>query len=238
MKWEALKTFIMGRMGYRFVRWIVKILISLLARVETVGWDNLPQQGTVVVTANHAGRLEVLLVYYLLKREDIILIIAEKYRQSAFWRWFARRVNGIFIDRQNADFGALREVLKRLEKGGIMAIAPEGTRSSSGKLLEARWGAAYLAAKSGAAIVPVGVTGTWDKEVLSRLKRFKRAQVKITLGKPYYLPPFKPGQREAQLNQYSDEIMCQIAALLPAELRGFYVEHPRLKEILSSVDPV
>ncbi len=215
-----MKAFIIGCMGYRFVRWIVKVLISLIARVETVGWDNLPQQGTLVLTANHAGRLEVLLVFYLLKREDIILIIAEKYRKSAFWRWFARRVNGIFIDRQNADFGALREVLKRLEKGGVMAIAPEGTRSLSGKLLEARWGAAYLAAKSGATVVPVAATGT------------------VTIGKPYQLPPLQPKQREAQLNQYTDEIMCQIAALLPADLRGFYAEHPRLKEILSSVDPV
>jgi len=232
-----MKTFIMGRMGYRFVRWIVKVLISLIARVETVGWDNLPQQGTLMLTANHAGRLEVLLVFYLLKREDIILIIAEKYRKSAFWRWFARRVNGIFIDRQNADFGALREVLKRLEKGGAMAIAPEGTRSSSGKLLEARWGAAYLAAKSGATVVPVAASGTWDKEVLSRLKRFKRAQVTVTIGKPYHLAPLQPKQRDAQLTQYTDEIMCRIAALLPAELRGFYAEHPRLKEILSSVDP-
>jgi len=225
--------YIIARMGYRLVHFIVKILFSLIARVEKIDWDNLPTQGSLILTANHAGRLEVLLVFYLLNRQDIILIIAEKYRKSAFWRWFAKRVNGIFIDRFGADFAALREVLKRLQKGGVLAIAPEGTRSQTGKLLEARPGAAYLAAKSGVTIVPVGATGTWDKDVLANLKHFRRTTVKVRVGQPYTLPALKPRTREAQLQQYTEEIMCQIAALLPEELRGFYADHPRLKELLA-----
>jgi 1-acyl-sn-glycerol-3-phosphate acyltransferase len=222
-------------MGYRFVSFIVKVLFTLLARVEKVDWDNLPTQGSLVITANHAGRLEVLLVFYLLNRQDIILIIAEKYRKSAFWRWFARRVDGIFIDRFGADFAALREVLKRLRNGGVLAIAPEGTRSRTGVLLEARPGAAYIAAKSGVTIVPVGATGTWDQEVLNNIKHFRRTKVRIRVGKPYTLPALKPATRDAQLQQYTEEIMCQIAALLPEELRGFYAEHPRLKELLADL---
>ncbi len=220
-------------MGYRFVRFLVKILFVLLVRVEKIDWDNLPTQGSLVITANHAGRLEALLVFYLLNRQDIILIIAEKYRKSAFWRWFARRVDGIFIDRFGADFAALREVLKRLRNGGVLAIAPEGTRSRTGKLLEARPGAAYIAAKSGVTIVPVGATGTWDKEVFNNIKHFRRSKVRIRVGKPYTLPALKPATRDAQLQQYTEEIMCQIAALLPEELRGFYADHPRLKDLLA-----
>ncbi len=220
-------------MGYQFVRWIVKVLITLFTRLEVIGWENLPGQGSLIVTANHAGRMEVLLVFYLIDRQDIILMIAEKYRESAFWRWFARRVNGIFIDRYNADFTALRQVLKRLQDGGVLTMAPEGTRSSSGKLQQAHLGAAFLAAKSGVPVIPVGVDGTWDDEVVSRIKRFKRAEVKLRIGKPYRLPPLNPHDRESQLQQDTDEIMCQIAALLPAELRGFYTDHPRLQEILA-----
>jgi 1-acyl-sn-glycerol-3-phosphate acyltransferase len=220
-------------MGYQFVRWIVKILVTLFARVEVIGWDNLPRQGGYIVTANHAGRLDAVLVFYLLDRSDIILMIAEKYRQSAFWRWFVQRVDGIFIDRYNADFTALRQVLKRLQKGGALTMAPEGTRSPSGTLQEAQWGATFLAAKSGAPIIPVGATGTWDKEALQRLKHFKRIQIQVRIGKPFTLLPLNPHDREAQLREGTEEIMCQIAALLPAELRGFYANHPRLQEILS-----
>jgi 1-acyl-sn-glycerol-3-phosphate acyltransferase len=227
------KKFIIAQMTYKLIHWIVKILISLLAKVEVIDWDNLPKQGSYIAVANHAGRLEILLVYYLLDRSDIILMIAEKYRQSVFWNWLARLVDGIFIDRYNADFTALRQVLKRLQKGGILAMSPEGTRSHSGVLQEGHWGAAFLAAKAGVSVIPVGATGTWDQEVLSQFKHFKRAQVTLRVGKPFTLPPLSPYTRDAQLKDGTDEIMCQIAALLPPEQRGFYADHPRLKEILN-----
>jgi 1-acyl-sn-glycerol-3-phosphate acyltransferase len=220
-------------MGFKFVHWLTKILLFLLARIDIIGWENMPKQGSFIITGNHAGRLEVLLVYYLLDRSDIILMIAEKYRKSAFWRWFAQRVDGIFIDRYNADFTALRQVLKRLQSGGVLTMAPEGTRSPSGKLQEAQWGAAYLAAKAGVPVIPVGATGTHDELVVECLKRFKRLQITVRIGKPYTLPPLKPHDREAQLRQDTDEIMCQIAALLPEEMRGFYADHPRLKDLLN-----
>lgn len=227
------KKVIITPMTYKLIHWIVKILITALARVQVFDWDNLPKQGSYVAVANHAGRLEVLLVYYLLDRPDIILMIAEKYRKSLFWNWLARLVDGIFIDRYNADFAALRQVLKRLQKGGVLAMSPEGTRSPSGALQDGHWGAAYLAAKAGVPLVPVGATGTRDQEVLWRLKHFKRAQVTLRVGTPFTLPPLIPATREAQLKESTDEIMCQIAALLPPEQRGVYADYPRLREILS-----
>lgn len=219
-------------MSYRFIRALVRIIIFLIARVEVINSEAIPRQGSFIGTANHAGRLEVLLVFSILDRPDVILIIAEKYRQSAFWRWFAARVDGIFIDRYNADISALRQVLKRLQKGGVLTMAPEGTRSVTGKLQQGHMGAAFLAAKSGAPVLPVGVTGTWDQEVLHNLKRFRRTPIKLRVGQPYTLPPLQGPDREAQLQEYTTEIMCQIAALLPAELRGFYADHPRLQQIL------
>lgn len=221
-------------MGYQFVRWVTKIVMALIAHVELIDWDKLPKQGSLIITGNHAGRIEVVLLYYLLDRKDIILIIAEKYRDNHFWRWFAKRVDGIFIDRFGADFAAMREVLKRLQKGGVLVIAPEGTRSLTGKLQEARPGAAYLAAKSGVPVVPVAATGTWDEDVYGGLRRFKRAQVTLRIGDLYTIPSLKPHNRDVQLQEATDEMMCRIAALMPDELRGFYADHPRLIELLNS----
>jgi len=221
-------------MGFRFVRYLVRVILALIARVEIIGLENLPAQGAYLATGNHAGRLEVLLIYSIIERTDIILMIAEKYRKSAIWRWFARRVDGIFIDRYNADLSALRQVLRRLEQGGVLAMAPEGTRSTTGTLQPAQPGAAYLAAKSGVPVVPVGVIGTWDQEVVQNLKKLKRIKVTLRIGQAYSLPPLKNQDRQSQLQQYTEEIMCQIAALLPAERRGYYAEHPRLFEILKT----
>ena len=182
------------------------------------------------------GRLDAALVYDVIKRRDIIIFVAEKYRRYALIRWIVRQLDAIWLDRYNADIAALREVLARLKKGWALAMAPEGTRSKTGTLLPARPGASYLASKSGVLVIPVGVIGTEDWRVKQNLRRLRRTEVLLRVGKPFTLPPLPVKDREAALAAYTDEIMCQIAALLPPEQRGAYADHPRLKELLSGQD--
>jgi len=204
----------------------------LIARIRVTGMENVPTSGGYVVASNHVGRLDAPLVYYLLNRPDVTLLVAEKYQNVAFFRWAVRQLDSIFIDRFNPDIHALRFALTRLKAGGVLVLAPEGTRSKDGKLNEARSGTSYLATKVGAPIIPVGVTGTEDRIVVSRLKRFRRLDVSICIGEPFTLPRLPVGDREAALERYTDEIMCRIAALLPDDHRGYYRTHPRLIELL------
>jgi len=201
--------------------------------VEVSGFENRPDTQGYVIAANHIGRLDAALPYYVLDRPDIIVIVAEKYQQYVFTRWLTRLVNGIFIDRYNADVSALRQTLRRLQEGGILTMTPEGTRSKSGNLIEAKPGGIYLAWKAGVPILPAAITGTEDAVVKYRLKHFKRLEIKAVAGKPFTLPPVKGKDREAAMQQYTDEVMCRIAALLPEGRRGFYANHPRLKELLA-----
>jgi 1-acyl-sn-glycerol-3-phosphate acyltransferase len=119
-----------------------------------------------------------------------------------------------------------------LKEGHVLVIAPEGTRSQTGALIEGRSGASYLAAQSGVPVIPVGIHGSEDQVVGANLRRLRRTTIIARVGKPFQLPPLKRGQREQALQAYTDEIMCQIAALLPPEYRGVYADHPRLMEIL------
>jgi len=220
-------------MAYKIVRFFIRLLIRLIARVELVGFENMPTAKGYVIASNHIGRLDAAMVYYVLDRPDIIMLIAEKYRKNAFWRWLAKQVNGIFIDRFNPDIHALREAMKRMQNGGVLAVAPEGTRSKSGTLIQARPGGIYLAWKAGVPILPVAVTGTQDALVVDRLKHLKRLDIKATVGTAFTLPKEARGKgREALLQEYTDEVMCRIAALLPEEMRGVYAEHPGLRELL------
>jgi len=139
----------------------------------------------------------------------------------------------MFIDRYNADIKAIRESLRRLQHGQILTITPEGTRSKSGNLIEAKAGGIYLAWKAGVAVVPAAITGTEDAVVVDRLKHFRRLKVKVAAGPAFLLPPIAGLERDELLQRYTEEVMCRIAALLPADRRGFYAEHPRLKEILA-----
>ena len=195
--------------------------------------DHLPNSGGFVIAANHIGRLDAALVYYILDRPDIIMMVAEKYEKYAFYRWLVKLSDAMFIDRYNADLHIVRETLRRLQRGQILAITPEGTRSKTGKLIEAKAGGIYLAMKAGVPILPVGVTGTDDRIVIDRLKHFKRLNIRVVAGQPFTLPLVSGAGRETVLAQYTDEVMCRIAILLPEERRGFYAQHARLSELLN-----
>ena len=216
----------------RIVRFLNRLLLKAILNLEFINLDKAPREGALIVAGNHLGALDALVVYYVVDRRDYIVLLAEYHRQYAFRRWLARIAGAIFVDRYQADFAALREVLQRLNKGGVLIIAPEGTRSKTGGLLPGKSGTAYLAAKTGVPVLPVSIVGSEDRLILANLKRFKRTPVKVKVGEPINFQPVSRQGREEILQGYTDEIMCQIAALLPVEYRGVYADHPRLKEIL------
>jgi 1-acyl-sn-glycerol-3-phosphate acyltransferase len=222
----------MKKSTHKIFRFFVRLVLGLIARIEVSGFNNLPSGG-FVIAANHIGRLDAALAYYVLDRPDIIMVVAEKYEKYAIFRWLVRLTNGMFVDRYNSDIHAIRETLRRLQQGQVFTITPEGTRSKSGNLIEAKPGGTYLAWKAGVPVVPVALTGTEDAVVVDRLKHFKRLVVRIVAGKPFTLPPVKGKDRDTAMLQYTDEVMCRIAALLPPDRRGVYTQHPRLKVLLN-----
>jgi 1-acyl-sn-glycerol-3-phosphate acyltransferase len=220
---------------HRLAHALVHLFIRLAAHVKIDGLENAPKQGGFIVVSNHLGRLDVPLAYIFLNRDDITLMVAEKYYKYTIFRWFVTHLDAMWVDRFNADFNALREALNRLKRGGVLVIAPEGTRSKSEALIEARPGSSFLAAKAGVPIVPVALTGTEDRLVMQQLKHLQRPTIHVLVGKPFTLPPIKGQEREQALQRYTDEIMCRIAALLPPEKRGFYADHPRTLELINSL---
>lgn len=216
----------------RLVRFLNRLLVKIILDIEFINLESAPREGALIVAGNHLGVLDALIVYYVIDRRDYIVMVAEYHRQYAFRRFLAKQVDAIFVDRYQADFAVLREVLKRLAAGGVLIISPEGTRSKTGGLLPGQPGTAYLAAKSGVPVLPVSIIGSEDSLVMPNLKRLRRSPVKITFGKPLYFDPVKREHRQEILQNYTDEIMCQIAALLPEAYRGVYSEHPRLKEMI------
>lgn len=219
-------------MAYRITMWILRFIFRLIAHIEAAGMENVPSGGAYIAVANHIGRLDAAIVYLVLDRKDIIMMVAEKYRSSLLYRILVRAVNGIFVDRFNADLNAMREIMRRLKAGGVLVMAPEGTRSPDASLQEGKDGASYLAAKSGLPILPVGVTGTEDEVVMDSLRHFRRLRISGRVGKTFRLPPLSVKDRETQLPQFTEEIMCQIAALLPESYRGIYADHPRTAELI------
>lgn len=218
-------------MKYKTLRSIVRFVMNIIADVEVVGMENLPT-GNVIVAANHLGRMDTAVLLYILDREDIIMAVAEKYKNHPLYGAIGRAANAIWLNRFEADFAALREILARMQKGGLMVIAPEGTRSKTASMQPGKMGAAFLASKSGYPVLPVALTGTEDAGVVANLKRFRRSKIKVVAGKAYSIEIPKGKGREEALQQATDEIMCQIGVLLPESYRGYYKDSPRLAELL------
>lgn len=216
------------------IRGLIRLIFNLIARVDVRGYENLPKNSSFVIATNHLGFVDVPIAFYAIDRWDMFVVIGEKWRDVGLFRWVGKYFNFIFIDRFNPDIKALRTIISLMEKNNILVIAPEGTRSRTGALIEAKPGVSYLAAKLKRPIVPVAITGTEDKTILGNLKKLRRSHITLTAGIPFTLPPLPKENRDEVLKNYTDEIMCHIAALLPEKYRGVYADHPGLKELLQN----
>jgi 1-acyl-sn-glycerol-3-phosphate acyltransferase len=223
----------MDAMKYSTLRSIVRVIMSLITTIEVNGIEKLPP-GNVIVAANHLGRLDTAALLAIIDREDIIMPVAEKYKNHPLYGAIGRAANAIWLNRFEADYPALRQILDRMKQGGMLVIAPEGTRSKTEALQEGKMGVAFLASKSGYPVLPVAVTGTEDRLVLENLKHFRRSKIVVTAGDLFTIEIPKGKGREQAMREATDEIMCRIAVRLPERYRGVYAAHPRLKELLKS----
>jgi 1-acyl-sn-glycerol-3-phosphate acyltransferase len=205
-------------MLYRITRALVKLILSVLADVEICGQEHVPPGGPLLVIINHLSVLDLPLMMVALPMEASVMA-ASKY-QRGVTGFVLRRFNAIFVRRGTPDRRALRAALDVLKKGGVLGIAPEGTRSKTHRLLRGKPGVAFLALQADALILPAGVTGT--ERFLDDLCHFRRPKLRVVFGPPFRLEV--PAKDRRDLQALTDEMMGHIAELLPAEYRGEYAE--------------
>lgn len=210
----------------RLIIWLMKHLTY----TEFIGQENIPDTGGVLIATNHMSRMDIPVLFTIPNRPEMTALVTTKYLKYPLIRWFIITAEGIWLDRDIADFGAFRTAISALEQGKALGIAPEGTRSKTGQMLEGKPGTALLAVRANVPIVPVAITGTIG--AFKKTITLQRPHITARFGKVIPAPVLERGNREEQLQALTDEIMCQIAVMMPENLRGFYTDHPRLKELL------
>jgi 1-acyl-sn-glycerol-3-phosphate acyltransferase len=210
------------------IQWLVRTLTEF----SVIHPENLPKTGGALITTNHLSRLDTPLLLAITDRTDLVGIIAKSYLEKPIIKWILQKAGRmVWMDRSTTDFTAIRDALTLLREGAIVGIAPEGTRSHETKgLLQGKAGAVLMADRAGVPLVPVAILGS-DK-IYQGWMKLRRPPVTVTVGEPYHLPVVDFEDRQTWLTRSTDEIMCRIAALLPPEYRGYYKDHPRLKELL------
>jgi 1-acyl-sn-glycerol-3-phosphate acyltransferase len=199
-------------------------LLRLVARVclniTTEGMENFPKTGPVVVVINHLGDADAVAIVSQMPLPPDALGKIELYDLPILGRlmdWYGV----IWLHRGRPDKRALRSALQGLAEGRVIVIAPEGRYSLTGALEEGMGGAAFLALRSGAPILPIVVTGTENRNVYGSLKRLRRARVHVRAGEMFRLEE-QAGSRHEALAQGTRRTMAVLANLLPKDYRGEY----------------
>lgn len=206
---------------YLLFRRFIRFLVRLLARLDVSGEENIPRSGPLIVAPNHLHVMDAPVVYALVPRR-MTVFAAEKWQYTPTG-WLMRAVaNAIFVVRGEPDRKALAQALEVLRRGGTLGMAPEGTRSRSGGLIQGKNGVAYLAARTDAVIVPVALWG--QERILPALVRGQRAEVHVRFMPPLRLPSDAARARTAELQGYTEELMLRLAVGLPSAYRGVYAE--------------
>lgn len=217
------------RLAIRFLlRQGIRLTFALLSDLRITGRENLPETGPLIVVANHFHFLDPLAVIRAAPWPLEFLAGLQNPNAPRTLSWITR-VWGVYtVRRGSASRTAMRASLAVLEQGGVLGVFPEGG-SWAPVLRPARPGTAYLAAQSGARLLPMGLDGFLN--VFSGVARLRHARASVRIGKPF--GPFQVegrGQaRRTQLEDIGHEIMLRIAELIPPERRGVYSDDPEIR---------
>jgi 1-acyl-sn-glycerol-3-phosphate acyltransferase len=190
-----------------------RLLFKVFFRLRVVGTENVPRHGPGLICCNHCSYMDPMLAAVASPRKVYSLSRKEVYQQPLLGP-FVRHLGAVRLDRESlADKGALESVLRIMDGGDLCIIYPEGTRSPDGCLQKPHNGAAFLAVKSGAPVIPMAVIGSY--ECWPRQRRMaKVGQITVRIGTPvvYHLPLGRQSRRE-DLASISADIMGRIGAL-------------------------
>ena len=203
------------------VKVIVRIMLLLLTRHQVRGRDNIPNQGPLLIVANHLSLADPPLLGYSLNRKVAYMAKEELFR-SRFFSYFLRSCGAFPVRRRQPNKEALRQAKQALADGLALVMFPEGKRSRSTKLQPALSGSALVAYHSDAPILPVGISGTEKIKGVAWVLR--RPKIKVNIGSPFYLPRVDGKLTKDELIRLTNYIMERIADLLPQEYRGSYVK--------------
>ncbi|HRJ44109.1 MAG TPA: lysophospholipid acyltransferase family protein, partial [Caldilineaceae bacterium] len=164
----------------------VLFLIRLLTRVQVEGQGNIPASGPFVLAPNHIHMFDIPVIFGYLPRRTVVFA-ADKWQRIPIFGWLLSFFgDAIYVHRGEPDRKALALALDVLKAGGVLGLAPEGTRSRTGGLQKGRTGVVYLASRGNVPVLPVVAFG--QEQAFSYWLRLRRVPICVRFGAPIHLP--------------------------------------------------
>lgn len=208
---------------------MVNYYLGKYADIKVEGMENIKKApGAKIFICNHLSNSDGLVLDKVLKEYDPYFVAGVKLSNDPVTNIGTMVVKTITIKPNSADKEALTRIVKAVKEGSNLVIFPEGTRSRTGSMIEAKKGILLIAKLTKAPIVPIGMSGTdkllpIDKEGDMAKETWHNAEVRINIGEPITFPN---KNKEEDKNEYEDRVlsymMKSVARLLPEEYRGYY----------------
>ncbi|APS22875.1 lysophospholipid acyltransferase family protein [Streptomyces parvus] len=224
-------------MFYYILKYVVLgPVLRLLFRPRIEGLENIPEDGAAIVAGNHLSFSDHFLMPAILKRRITFLAKAEYFTgpgiKGRLTAAFFRSAGQIPVDRSGKDAGqaAIREGLGVLDKGELLGIYPEGTRSHDGRLYKGKVGVAVMAITAGVPVIPCAMLGTFEIQPPGQ-KLPKIKQVAIRFGEPLDFSRYAGMEdQKAAIRAVTDEIMYAILELSGQEYVDEYAAKVKAAE--------
>lgn len=186
----------MRRLWYGFVRWFVRVFYFRgTGGLRILGLENVPLSGPLIVSPNHVSHLDPPVTACTMPRPITFMAKAELFDHKLFG-WLIRSLGSFPVRRGEGDTEAIRTALKLLEQGKAVLMFPEGTRGDGVRLLPFNKGVAMIAKRSGAKVLPVGISGTHRKFPKGGKPRW--GKVTVAYGKPFTFEDVARGTTESE----------------------------------------
>jgi 1-acyl-sn-glycerol-3-phosphate acyltransferase len=211
-------------MFYYLLRFLISLLSSLFLRRQMSGKGNMPKHTACIIVANHVNLLDSPILGVSLGRR-VYFMAKEDLFHSRIIGWLAKQFGAFSVAKGRLNRRAGRTALELLANGQALIIYPEGKRSDDGKLGQGYSGAALLAVKSGAPIVPVAISGS--RQLIGKKWFFKRPKITLNIGQSFTLSASQDKLSKEETARLTHEVMLHIASLLPPDYRGRYANQTK-----------
>ncbi len=215
---DLYKPYVMPSFLWSLIRSVCRIVLAIIASVHLQGREHVPQEGSFILASNHLSWIDVPLIPAYLSRSVVYMAKYETFRGKL--AWLVRFMGAFPVKRGEADRQSLRAADEQLKAGNILVIFPEGTRSKTHTLAAPHAGLGMIALRSNVPVVPVAIYGS--EKVLKAL----RPRVNVTYGEPITFKPKGPKVTREDIDDATQQVMQQIASMLPPAYRGVYSELP------------
>jgi 1-acyl-sn-glycerol-3-phosphate acyltransferase len=177
------------RIAYRAIRLMVRLMAVASFRFRSFGSRNMPPEGPVLVCSNHQSHLDPVLVGMVFGRR-LNFIARKSLFKFALLRWLIQFLDAIPINRDGMGLEGIKESIRRLRRGEVVLIFPEGTRTTDGELAQLKPGFCALTRRTKAALLPVAIDGAyqaWPRNA----KTISFCQIQVFVGEPIHFGDYE-----------------------------------------------